>query len=545
MKFAKEILLFLFVLLLTKGYCNDDTVGTHFVTSFLYKNPSNSAKIHLSLYFLPKNEGVTPIAITWWSLLNKKLMTVSINATHKEQNPLVFDYKDVISDGHPATGNVWDVTDPRIYINSTGPVKVLGRVFNLDNNQGDVYLVPPVLFAGKKYLFQLPTSVALTNQLVHILTLPNNNATVQVTITSPNGTILHYQTVNINGAMGSNQKIIPITQVNGSPSVYINSNTNIVVVAAVTCADLNAYNMNNATTTNSCDYAAFMPQQIRTWDCSSNLLVADKRVISGDHTINVGVSPADTTCGSKFPVLSYTNLNSIIGVTNNLQSGQVSNFQVIHTLVSEYATEAKNARISLTRVGSPHANRNSTLDGVYIHYIPETTQFYKGSTHFITFTDGDFLEVYVENLRVSDNMTLNGVNLIKSMINSQTIYSFGNTYSVYKLNANRIGVHTFSCTAEYVAFVISKVNKNTNTAYGYTTGFGISQLISVGGSTTTTTTMAPGSVTTTTTTWSNNTTQGVMTTTQSMTTTTKGSSTTITSSFILASILLKLLFNHF
>uniref|UniRef100_A0A0K0EWE4 IgGFc_binding domain-containing protein n=1 Tax=Strongyloides venezuelensis TaxID=75913 RepID=A0A0K0EWE4_STRVS len=542
MKFAKEILLFLFVILLTKGYCNDDTVGTHFVTSFLYKNSINSAKIHLSLYFLPKNEGNTPIAITWYSLLNKTLKTVSINATHKEHNQFVFDYKDVISEGHPATGNVWDVTDPRIYINSTGPVKVLGRVFNLDNNQGDVYLVPPVLFAGQKYLFQLPTSVALTNQLVHILTLPNNNATVQIIQTSSNGTVLHNQTVNINGALGSNQKIIPITQVNGSPSIYINSNTNIVVVAAVTCADLNAYNMNNATSANTCDYAAFMPQQIRTWDCSSNLMKDDKRVVSGDHTINVGVSPADTTCGNKFPVLSYTNLNSILGVTNNLQPGQVSNFQVIHTLVSEYATEAKNARISLTRVGSPHANRNSTLDGVYIHYIPETTQYYKGSTHFITFTDGDFLEVYIENLKVNDNMTLNGVSLLKSLVSSQVIYSFGNTYSVYKLNANRIGVHTFSCTAKYVAFVISKVNKKTNTAYGYTTGFGISQLISVGGSSTTSTTTIVPLNGTKTTVSSNNTTQGVITTTQSLTTTTKGSSTTIASSFILASVLLKLLF---
>ncbi|CEF62542.1 Hypothetical protein SRAE_1000081200 [Strongyloides ratti] len=525
MKFIKEILLFLVVIFVTKSFCNDDTVGSQFVTSFLYKNPSNSSKIHLSLYFLPKNPGNTTVLISYYSLLKKNLTTLNITATYNEHNQLTFDYADVISDGHIASGNVLNVTDPRIYIISLSPIKVLGRVLNLQNDQGDLYLVPPLSFAGTKYLFQLPPSVVFTNQLVHILAYPGKDANVQVIKTSSNGTVLLNQTVTITGTLGTNQKIIPITFNKESPSIYISSDSSIVVVAAVTCANLNAYSLGNTTSNMNCDYAAFMPQPIGTWDCSSSLVPDDKRVISGDHTVTIGVSPADTTCGQKFPVLSYTNLNSIIGIPNNLQTKQVSTFTVLHSLVNEYATDSKKASIALTRVGSPHANRNSTLDGIYMHHIPDVTQYYNGTTQFITFTNGDYIEVYVENLQSNDVMTLNGINLIKEMVVSQTIYSFGNTYSVYKLNANRLGVHTFSCTAKYVAYVISKISKN-KAAYGYVAGFGTSQLTStmVSGSTMKPIVMSSQSPTSVI----------ISKTTQQIDLSTKSSSQVITSSLLLA-----------
>uniref|UniRef100_A0A0N4ZQ11 IgGFc_binding domain-containing protein n=1 Tax=Parastrongyloides trichosuri TaxID=131310 RepID=A0A0N4ZQ11_PARTI len=537
MKFITYILSILSVLAYI-GSCNDDTYGTNFVTSFLYKNALNPTKMHLSLFFLPRDNVTTTVTVSWYSLVSKQQKNTTINAVYHEQNPLVFDYSDVVSDGHIASGHAWNVTDPRIIISSNKPVKVYARLFNTANNQGDVYLVPPVLFAGQKFLFSLPESVALTNQLVHILALPNNDATVQIIQSSPNGTVLLNQTVSVTGALGGNQRIVPIMITNGSPSIYINANTSIVIVAAVKCANLNAYNSNNATSSNTCDYAAFMPQQIRTWDCQSSLLVQDKRVISGDHTISVGISPADTTCNSPFPVLSYTNLNSILGVNNSLPTKQVTNFQVIHSLINEYATESQKARISLSRVGSPKANKNQTLDGIYIHYIPETTQYYSGKTQFVTFTDGDHLEVYVSNLKINDNITLNGIPLINGLINSQVIYSFGSTYNVFKLNANRIGLHTFSCTAKYIAYVVSKTNKNTNTAYGYVTGYGISQLVPIGGSTTTLSPLVSTVTGPTTTTASAGPTQTV--TSIPLTTTTKGTSN-VSFSFILGFLSFSLL----
>uniref|UniRef100_A0A0N5BKJ5 Uncharacterized protein n=1 Tax=Strongyloides papillosus TaxID=174720 RepID=A0A0N5BKJ5_STREA len=38
------------------------------------------------------------------------------------------------------------------------------------------------------------------------------------------------------------------------------------------------------------------------------------------------------------------------------------------------------------------------------------------------------------------------------------------------------GVHTFSSTAKYIGYVISKLDNVTNTAYGYLTGFNKSKL---------------------------------------------------------------------
>uniref|UniRef100_A0A0N4ZQ17 IgGFc_binding domain-containing protein n=1 Tax=Parastrongyloides trichosuri TaxID=131310 RepID=A0A0N4ZQ17_PARTI len=471
--------------------CDQDTDGTSFITSFVYKNAADPANFELSLFILPTNNVTTTVTMQWYSLTQQKLVTSSFNATFRNNNKHIFAYNDVISEGHYGDGQPKNLTDSRIYITSTAPVKVIARLINLVTNQGDVYLVPSTTFANQKYLFKLPKPVLGREQIVHLLAMPNQDANVWIVVTGPQGHNMVNQTVKLNGALGGNQIILPFTTIDIGPSIYVSSDTPIVVVGAVTCADLNAFNVNDVSSNNTCDYAAYMPQAIGTWDCVSNLSTVDQRVTLGDHTANIIVSPADSTCGKAIPINVYSNVNPVNALNQQLTSKIVSRYQIVHSYISELAVSSPNAFVSMTRVGTPRATKNATLNGIYMHYVPETTQFYNGLTQFVAFTGGDFLEVYIENLKASDNLALDGVPMLQAIINPRVISSYNNVYTVVEFYIPFAGVHTFSSTANYVAYVVSKADNQTNTGFGYITGFGATKITNIG----TGTTVNPGTTT--------------------------------------------------
>ncbi|CEF62299.1 Hypothetical protein SRAE_1000057200 [Strongyloides ratti] len=461
-------------LIITLGlvYSDQDTDGTEFITSFLYKNAPDPQNFELSLFFLPTTNTTTTVTYTYWSLKLSKILVNKANVVFRQLNKIVIPYEDIISEGHYGDGKPKNLTDPRIYINSSSPIKVIAKLVNLVTNQGDMYLVPSTSFAGSKYLFKLPQPIVGREQIVHLLSLPNQDANVKIISTGPQGHTLFYQTVKLNGAIGGDQVILPITTIDIGPSIYISSDKPIIVIGAVVCANLNAFNNNIPSTNNTCDYAAYFPQQIGTWDCVSNLSVPDQRVTVGDHTANIIVSPSDTTCGSSLPVEIYSNVNPVNALNQNLSSGLVSRYQVVHSYISELAVSSPYGYLSMTRVGTPRASNNATLNGIYMNYVPDTTQFYNGETQFIAINAGDIIEVYLQNLSSNDTLKLNNIKMIQGLINPRIINSFNNIYTVVEFYLPYSGLHTFSSTANYIAYVISKADKNTNTGYGYITGFG-------------------------------------------------------------------------
>uniref|UniRef100_A0A0N5BKJ6 IgGFc_binding domain-containing protein n=1 Tax=Strongyloides papillosus TaxID=174720 RepID=A0A0N5BKJ6_STREA len=401
MKILAQIVI---ILSLTLGtiYATSDTDGTEFVTSFLYKNAPDPQNFEFSLHFLPITNTTTSVTYQYWSIINSKMVTNTFAAKYKDPNKHIFAYNDVITDGHYGDGQPKNMTDPRIYITSTAPIKVIARVVNLVTKQGDMYLVPSTLFASTKFLFKLPEPVLGREQVVHLLALPNRDVNAQVIVTGPQGHNLVNQTVKLNGALGGNQIILPITTIDIGPSIYISSDQPMVVIGAVICANLNAFNVNAPSSNNTCDYAAYFPQQIGTWDCTSSLTTPDQRVTVGDHTANIIVSPADSTCGSSIPVSVFSNVNPTNGLQQKLTPKLVSRYQIVHSYISELAVSSSNVLLSMTRVGTPRATKNATLNGIYMHYVPDTTQYWSGETQFVAVTQGDMLEVYVENLQAND-----------------------------------------------------------------------------------------------------------------------------------------------
>uniref|UniRef100_A0AAF5CV58 IgGFc-binding protein N-terminal domain-containing protein n=1 Tax=Strongyloides stercoralis TaxID=6248 RepID=A0AAF5CV58_STRER len=452
-------------------YSAQDTDGTRFITSFLYKNAPDPHNFELSLYFLPTTNTAANVTYTYWSLKLSKIITKSTNADFQKLNKIIFPYEDIISEGHYGDGQPKNTTDPRIFITSSSPIKVIAKLINLNTKQGDTYLVPSISFAAKKYLFKLPEPVVGREQIIHILTLQDQNANVQIISTGPQGHNLVNQTVAISGSIGSDQIILPITTISVGPSIYVSSDKPIIVIGAVVCANLNAFNNGIPSSNNTCDYAAYFPQKIGTWDCISNLTSPVQRVTIGDNVANVIVSPADSICGQTIPVSINSNLNPINGLSQTLTSKLVSRYQMVHSYISEFAILSQNAYISMALVGTPKATNNGTLNGIYISYVPDTTQFYNGETQFISFNSNDKLEVYLENLSINDTLTLDNVKMVQGLANPRIINSFNKIYTVVEFYILNPGFHTFSSTTNYIAYVISKADNNTNAGYGYITGF--------------------------------------------------------------------------
>uniref|UniRef100_A0A0K0G423 IgGFc_binding domain-containing protein n=1 Tax=Strongyloides venezuelensis TaxID=75913 RepID=A0A0K0G423_STRVS len=474
----KALAQIVFLLPLTLGAFHDstNTDGTEFVTSFLYTNAPDPQNFEFSLYFLPTTNTTTSVTCQYWSNKNSKMINITFAAKYKDPNKHIFVYNDVITDGHYGDGQPKNLTDPRLYITSTAPIKVIAKVFNLFTKQGDMYLVPSTSFASTKFLFKLPQPVLGREQVVHLLALPNKDTNAQIIVTGPQGHNLVNQTVKLNGALGGNQIILPITTIDVGPSIYISSDQPMVVIGAVICADLNAFNVNASSSNNTCDYAAYFPQQIGTWDCVSNLTTPDQRFTVGDHTGNIFISPADSTCGSSIPVSVYSNINPANVSQETLLPKLVSSYQIVHSYISELAVSSSNALLSMTRVGTPKATKNATMDGIFMHYVPDTTQYYSGETQFITLYDGDYYEIYVENYTINASLTLNGQNVLINDQTSKNLSIFNRTYTVAKITVPKAGLNVFNCPLNYIGYIISKNNGNKNTVYGYITGFNKSKL---------------------------------------------------------------------
>uniref|UniRef100_A0A0N5BG23 IgGFc_binding domain-containing protein n=1 Tax=Strongyloides papillosus TaxID=174720 RepID=A0A0N5BG23_STREA len=432
------------------------------------------------------------------------MVNTTFAAKYKDPNKRVFVYKDVITDGQYYDDNqLINVTDPRFYITSTAPIKVIAGVVNRVTKQGDMYLVPSASFASKKYLFKLPQPRSKKEQVVYLLPLPNRDVNARVIVTDSQDYFLFDKTIKLSGALGANQSILSIITTGHGPSIYISSDQPIVVIGAVICAELNAFNYQSPTSNNTCDYAAYFPQQIDTRDCASNLTTPDQRVIVGDHTADIIVSPADSTCGSSIPVSLYSNVNPANVSQETLPPKLVKRYENFEYYTSGLAVSSPNVLLSMTRIGTPRATNITTLDGIFVHYVPDITQYYSGETQFITLFDGDYYEVYVENYTIGASLTLNGQNILINDQTSRNLGIFNKTYKVVKITVPKAGLNVFNCSLNYIGYVISKTNGNTNTAYGYLTGFNKSKLqtyLAFNEATTTAITESFTSTTTTTTT---------------------------------------------
>uniref|UniRef100_A0A0K0EWD7 IgGFc_binding domain-containing protein n=1 Tax=Strongyloides venezuelensis TaxID=75913 RepID=A0A0K0EWD7_STRVS len=491
----------IFILSLTiLGYGIPDSDGTKFITSFLYKDATNSSNFSLYLYFITSVQNPGPVTVRYLSLVDMTMKITSVTPEYGKVTRLQFNYNDVISEGHLSSGTPLNVTDPRIFIDSITPVKVIGHLFNRINNQGDMYIVPPLTFAGTTYLVKLPKTSLGKLQLLHIMALENQNVNVEMIASTQGSNLTSIQNFTINGTAGSPQKIVSSILSGSKKSYYFKASGPIIITAAVNGADLNGYLVNsNATVKPAIDYTAFVPQPIGVWDMKTMLTPKDKRVTVAENTVALDVSPSDVMGYNKLPILTFNNLNTTNGVSAVIPIQQVSEYAIDHSQITEFATQSSHAVAVWTRIGSPSANSNATLNGMYIHYIPESTQFYSGETQFITLFAGDYYEVYVENYTVGASLTLNGQNVLINDQTSRNLGFFNKTYTVVKITVPIAGLNVFNCSLNYIGYVISKTNGYTNTAYGYLTGFNKSKLQTYWASNETTTTTTTTTITTTTT----------------------------------------------
>lgn len=340
-----------------------------------------------------------------------------------------------------------------------------------------MYIVPPISFAGTTYLVKLPKVTIGKLQLLHIMTFEKKDVNVELITSSGISNTTMSQNFTINGNLGSPQKIISSIFPGAKKSFYIKASGPIIITAAANGADLNGYlSQPNGKNSINFDYVAYMPQPIGIWNGKTMLTPKDKRVTFADHTVALEVSPSDVIGYNILPIVTYSNINNSAPKSSIIPVQKVTEYIIDHGIITEFATQSSHAVAVWTRYGSPNISSNQTLHGMYIHYIPESTQFYNGVTQFITKNDGDYFEVYVENYNTNAIMTLNGQNIVFDNKIAKTLDFFNKTYTVFKITVPKASLNTFNSSLKYIAYVVGKMNPNFNTSYGYLSGFNQSKL---------------------------------------------------------------------
>uniref|UniRef100_A0AC35U2B1 COL8A n=1 Tax=Rhabditophanes sp. KR3021 TaxID=114890 RepID=A0AC35U2B1_9BILA len=127
------------------------------------------------------------------------------------------------------------------------------------------------------------------------------------------------------------------------------------------------------------------------------------------------------------------------------------------------------------RLGSVHTQPdNITAWGLFIHYVPSTSEWVTGKSQFFTLAKNCFLEFYInEDGNNVDSIKVDNLNLSQYNYTQHNMNYFGSTFGHYIMPLNGYGVHSFENSGKYVLYVVCKHVNKLYSSSGYTTGFNL------------------------------------------------------------------------
>uniref|UniRef100_A0AC35U331 IgGFc_binding domain-containing protein n=1 Tax=Rhabditophanes sp. KR3021 TaxID=114890 RepID=A0AC35U331_9BILA len=468
-----------------------DTDGTAFVTSFLWFKKGNSNNVKISLHLFNNDAyKANSASINYWSAADNKYIQKPIILDARGYLEFPLKYEDVIIDDFDVTKETVLIKDRRVFIYTQYSAKVVSRIFDLTTGIGDSEMVPTITMAQQSYLVKLPKPNPGAFQIIHLLT-SGDDAKVTV-IHDINGRQQPVYSLVVSKTVGSDQPIIIIPADLNDHSVSIYSDTNIHVVGAVTCVDLESTRgFGLGTPTSICDYATMFFHPIPSFDCTTALNGnGDRRMITSRFTKSVYISPPKSnTCESSLPISVYNT-----ATPSTMGNMILLNQYVASTLTlaphDQQGTQSKYTFTPWARFGGERSavfENGDQLVSSFIHYIPETSQYLNGDIRFVTFTPNSYLEIYCDFGIQLSAFLLDAEKIKPTIIIEEATFSFFNKlYKYWIIKIEKTGPHYLSefSSQTYIAFVSGKNVANMDGSYGYIAGYNrnnISTISSVGG----------------------------------------------------------------
>uniref|UniRef100_A0AC35TV56 IgGFc_binding domain-containing protein n=1 Tax=Rhabditophanes sp. KR3021 TaxID=114890 RepID=A0AC35TV56_9BILA len=454
--------------------------GISFVTSFGgYKSP-NSLNNKLMLVFIPSGDEEVYVSIRYFSLqIDEEVVTnitIPKGGTAQTAN-LNYDY--VVADDafEEAMDDLVAIPDPRIYITSTLPIKVIAKNVNENlqlehNGIGDAYLVPQIsMINGNEFVIRVPKANLNQVQLITIMTMEEKMANGYIQ-SFENGVANDKKYFTISNILGKKQAVYIGGDGKEDKAFYISADAKIFVTVTVTCADLTYYSGKVADVGgDACDMVSYMAIPIDNYNCQSALSETETRIVSSKFTYGVYVAPDMIACDSSLRIETFTNTNPIIGSYDQLQTSKGNYYSFVSSKITNFGIQSTNTFTYMTRFGGIMDQTDATtIKSAFLAYVPEYTQFITGYDKFFTFSDHSYLEVYGTNIN-SDDFRLDAMVIDDSLIQEVPLNVLNDKYSSYIIKIKIGGSHVFYSPAKYIAYAIGSVDGISTSNYGYLTGF--------------------------------------------------------------------------
>ncbi|CEF70295.1 Hypothetical protein SRAE_2000492800 [Strongyloides ratti] len=420
------------------------TLGTEFV--FSYANIDRRyEKDHYKFFITNDNNISTIVNLQWWSIKKNVMKTASFSLKPYGHDDWEFDKEDVLFTKYSGYGQISEVPENRIMISSSSPVRVVSQVWTKHPDFQDLYLVPCTKSLGKNYMIQLPEPSENELQLVQFLPLKQDtivNVTHYV-----NGVFLTKTTAVLKANMGNDQQVM-VRQYHSTlinSSFLIEASLPIAVVGAVTCVP----------TSSGCDYTAYMPQQLASWNGVTMNKYMDDKFLLTENAKNVFIYP---------PITQDT---SISISANNEKSNVLT--QNISTLYSYQFNPSGTAEYQITTMSSSLRASRHLLNGDYIigsnggscvTNILSLSNFISGRTFFAPYRPSSFIEIYTKETNLN-NIYLNNIQLLNLKSHVRVLSVTKYTYVAVIIDLSQLNAETYLLYSndKYIAYYIDTWEK--------------------------------------------------------------------------------------
>uniref|UniRef100_A0AC35U976 IgGFc_binding domain-containing protein n=1 Tax=Rhabditophanes sp. KR3021 TaxID=114890 RepID=A0AC35U976_9BILA len=456
-----------------------DTDGTQFVTSFLNYDLDSEKKYELSISFLLVEKNVDFINISYYSLTTKTVEHYNdFKINQGEDNKVFFDYNKLIAPTSNATKNIEMICDPRIFIQSNYPMKVIASLYDTKSGKTDMYIVPSIKFAGTDYKIKLPTPDYDGYQMFNIFTTPGIETEVSIDIHFFGGNKSH-NTRYLKGDIGSDQIQVILPKEYGLARVIIKAYNPIIVVAAISKYDILEGAVSNK---ESFDYMAYVPQPLSQWPCTikNEATKYFTKRISQRFTHKLSLHSSNLVCKklpNPFRSMFFNEESPFTELKIKCEEKHSSDIgnKYISSSNKDLTFTGIGQDFKMSRTGFFTTEKNPqdiTLHhskvGAFINYIPDASEYIVGKTQFVMNGNG-YIEIYGLDKFNLTNFKLNGENL--NLDDVQDLELDLNLCKIcygYVINVNKNGYNTMESIDPYIAYVIGKRN---NKDYGYLSGF--------------------------------------------------------------------------
>uniref|UniRef100_A0AC35UCH4 CUB_2 domain-containing protein n=1 Tax=Rhabditophanes sp. KR3021 TaxID=114890 RepID=A0AC35UCH4_9BILA len=468
--FVFALLLVLQLAVLTSCAHSD---GKEFVLSLMNAGTPFTNTSTASLIVIPNLKNAN-CQIEYTKVSNGSVLALNYTAIYGKTNELFLNETDIYHSFFNYNNNItFKVQDPRIFVTCNETVKLIARYHDEVNQFGDMFLVPSIEHAGKNYSIFTPLSTFQNESLIVLLPLRNEtavfNATVQI---FSNKTVMFETKISFNTSLGSEHHVISAQSLFNSSLLtsnftYLISSNHSFMVNAITPYAFNSsryglFENKNETS----DYTNFMPLPIYNGNSSS----IDRRILASNFTSSVHFSASlnSTLHFSRFNVSIYNQQN--IGNHSIVNTLGFSNFSFVNSTL--FALNTTSAHMSAYRFGGICQNKEQTVNGSFITYVPSTSEFVNGSTQFYTLKSGCLLEVYSQTaISNTLNMFLDGQHIPTQNNHHKNLPFFDGEWQQNIITINGHGIHKFETAGNYSAYVICQHANSTSNGMGYLTGF--------------------------------------------------------------------------